>query len=378
MEKNIFALDTFDKMYSIAEKFTGTKEKPNDMVPKNYQGNPSAFLIALEISQKIGETVLGVMQNLGVIQGRPAWSSKYMIGKINGSGKYHGGLRFCLSAVDEHETEVDYVEWQWSAERGKNTPLAKKCKVKNQSCYAYTYNIKTGAEIRGLTIDLVTAIKEGWYHKSGSKWQTMPSVMLQYRAASFFASFYIPELLFGVPTVEEIEDGIVYEERSPLQAPANVAVPFKRTYADIEGSLKMMKLTLRLENENGRIWAIAQGSTFPHQSDLQKLGFEMTKTSAGFLTRLDVTNISGVPLPGQQALDLKEQLSPSNITTLPELERYVLENGYGIDIAKKGEKVFAKLDINLDVQSQKDFAFGLGFSTSPRGIVRDVTELVVA
>lgn len=378
MKKDLFALDTFNAMYQMAVKFVGTKEQPNEMVPKVYQGNPSAFLIAYEIALKTNETILGVMQNLGIIQGRPGWSSKYMIAKINTSGKYHGGLRFCLSAVDAQETEVEYTEWHWNDEKRKNQPLLKKTKIHNQSCYAYTYDAQTGAEVRGMSIDLVMAIKEGWYFKSGSKWTTMTQLMLQYRAASFFASFYIPELLFGVPTVEEIIDGIVVEETDPLQAPINTAVPLKRKYSDIENSLKTMGLGLRLENDNGRLWAIVQGKTFSYQSDLTKLGFEFTKTEGGWKTRLDVTNIEGAKLGGQQLLDIESTLSSSNIVSLPQLKQYVLENGYEIEIAEKGEKVYAKLSINPERQEEKDFALALGFKTSPRGIVKDVTDLALA
>lgn len=48
---------------------------------------------------------------------------------------------------------------------------------------------------------------EGWTKKNGSKWKTMPQLMLRYRAASFFSSLNCPELTMGLYTKEEIEDG---------------------------------------------------------------------------------------------------------------------------------------------------------------------------
>ena len=48
---------------------------------------------------------------------------------------------------------------------------------------------------------------EGWLGKNGSKWKTMPQLMLRYRAASFFSSLNCPELTMGIYTKEEIEDG---------------------------------------------------------------------------------------------------------------------------------------------------------------------------
>jgi hypothetical protein len=47
---------------------------------------------------------------------------------------------------------------------------------------------------------------EGWYGKSGSKWQTMPELMLAYRASAFFTRIHAPQLLMGLQTREEVED----------------------------------------------------------------------------------------------------------------------------------------------------------------------------
>ena len=55
-------------------------------------------------------------------------------------------------------------------------------------------------------VSMELAVKEGWYGKAGSKWQTMPEVMLRYRTASFFGKLYAPELLMSLQTVEEVYD----------------------------------------------------------------------------------------------------------------------------------------------------------------------------
>jgi hypothetical protein len=47
---------------------------------------------------------------------------------------------------------------------------------------------------------------EGWYGKAGSKWKTMPELMLQYRAAAFFGRLYCSDILMGMQTVEEVAD----------------------------------------------------------------------------------------------------------------------------------------------------------------------------
>jgi hypothetical protein len=47
---------------------------------------------------------------------------------------------------------------------------------------------------------------EGWSTKAGSKWITMPELMLRYRAAAFFARLYAPDITLGMMTAEEARD----------------------------------------------------------------------------------------------------------------------------------------------------------------------------
>jgi hypothetical protein len=58
----------------------------------------------------------------------------------------------------------------------------------------------------GPPVSIAMAKAEGWYGKNGSKWQTIPDLMLRYRAAAFFSSLYAPELKMGMKTYEEVID----------------------------------------------------------------------------------------------------------------------------------------------------------------------------
>jgi len=49
---------------------------------------------------------------------------------------------------------------------------------------------------------------EGWLGKAGSKWKTMPELMLAYRAAAFWTRLNCPEVSMGLHTSEEREDMI--------------------------------------------------------------------------------------------------------------------------------------------------------------------------
>jgi hypothetical protein len=55
-------------------------------------------------------------------------------------------------------------------------------------------------------VDIAMAKAEGWYGRNGSKWKTMPEVMLRYRAAAFFARLYAYDLICGLQTAEEVID----------------------------------------------------------------------------------------------------------------------------------------------------------------------------
>ena len=169
--------------------------------------NPNGLsncIIALNMANRMGADPLMVMQNLYLIEGRPAWSSQFIMAAINSCGRF-SALRFDLD--DLGETEVEYQETVWE-NRQKKT-VAKKVTVKNLTCVAWAIERETGERIESSKITMEMAVKEGWYGKNGSKWQTMPEQMLRYRAASFFGRVYAPELLMGLRSAEEEQDRII-------------------------------------------------------------------------------------------------------------------------------------------------------------------------
>ena len=174
------------------------------------EDNPNALancVIALNISNRMGADELMVMQNLYIVEGRPSWSSQWVIAMVNTCGKY-SPLRFDITDLGEKEVEYSVTEW----ENGKKQARKLKAKIQNLQCIAWAYEKATGDRLEGTPVTMEMAVQEGWYGKNGSKWQTMPQMMLRYRAASFFGKLYAPELLMGLPTAEEIHD-MPQEER---------------------------------------------------------------------------------------------------------------------------------------------------------------------
>ena len=175
-----------------------------------YEENPSAIpncVIALNMSQRLGADVLMVMQNLYIVEGRPAWSAQFVAASINASGRFTP-LRFELSEPGQTEAVTyDAVVWV----NGTKQTKTKTINVTHRTCYAWALDKTTGDKITGPIVSMQMAIDEGWITKNGSKWQTMPEVMLHYRATSFFGKLHAPDLLMGLQTAEELQDVIETE-----------------------------------------------------------------------------------------------------------------------------------------------------------------------
>lgn len=172
----------------------------------NPAGLPNC-VVALNMATRMGADPLLVMQNLYVIEGRPSWSSQFIIAAINHCGRF-SPLRFEISEPGK-ETEVTYQATVWKGD--KKTEETRKIKVRHQTCRAWVIEKETGDRLDGPTVSIQMAIDEGWLTKNGSKWQTMPDLMLRYRAASFLGRLYAPELLMGLQSQEEVQDVIQAE-----------------------------------------------------------------------------------------------------------------------------------------------------------------------
>ncbi len=161
-------------------------------------------IVALNMATRMGADPLLIMQNLYVIEGRPSWSSQFIIAAINSCGRF-SPLRFDISEPGQ-PVNVDYSATVWK--HGTKQQENRTVKVQHQTCRAWAIEKETGERIDGPVVSIQMAIDEGWLTKNGSKWQTMPEIMLRYRAASLFGRLYAPELLMGLQSVEETRDVI--------------------------------------------------------------------------------------------------------------------------------------------------------------------------
>lgn len=199
--------------------------------------NPNGLsncIIALNMSNRMGADPLMIMQNLYLIEGRPAWSSQFIMAAINTCGRF-SSLRFEFK--DEGEKEVEYQETAWVNRKKQVT--TKSMKIQNWTCYAWVIEKGsvnpdgTPVVLKSSVISMEMAIKEGWYQKNGSKWQTMPEQMLRYRAASFFGRVYAPELLMGLRSVEEEQDRVIDVTPQSSMASVNSAPDIEPVKSEI-------------------------------------------------------------------------------------------------------------------------------------------------
>ena len=151
--------------------------------PNGAQISVANATIVYDIAYRMNLSPLEVAQSIFIIQGKPSFETKFLVARLNTSGLLKGRL---------------------------NTIVSKD----GQSAYCEAIDAQTGAVLRGTTITMEMAKREGWLGKNGSKWQTMPTLMLKYRAQSFFINEFFPEVRLGLRTKEEVQDIVEVEEIS--------------------------------------------------------------------------------------------------------------------------------------------------------------------
>jgi hypothetical protein len=162
----------------------------SDMVPEGLRGSMPNCLAALMLADEMGESPLIVMQNIFFVHGRAGWIAQYMVARANKAGIFRGPLR-----------------WETAGTPPGNPSV---------TCYAKLTAYPDDDPVK-VTIDLKTAIESGWTtyfdKKTGKtaiapRWATyaMQEQMLRWRSAAWLIRLHCPEVMFGLPTADELED----------------------------------------------------------------------------------------------------------------------------------------------------------------------------
>ena len=163
----------------------------SDMVPKDFKGKPGNCLIAMQWGAELGLKPLQALQNLAIINGRPALWGDSVIALVRSSPL----CEFVIETDDGH---------------------AATCRVKRRG---------EPEQFRTFSVD--DAKSAGLQGKQGP-WAQYPKRMRQMRARAFALRDVFPDVLRGLPVVEEIMDTPALKDMGPaevVQPPAAPALP---------------------------------------------------------------------------------------------------------------------------------------------------------
>lgn len=141
----------------------------SDLAPKDYRGKPGNVLIAIQFGIEIGLKPLQALQNISVINGRPAIWGDAMIALVQNNP-------LCEYITEERINDVAY------------------CSVKRK-----------GEELHIAQFSMEDAKKAGLIGKPGP-WTSYPHRMLQMRARAFALRDKFSDVLKGLAMREEVED----------------------------------------------------------------------------------------------------------------------------------------------------------------------------
>lgn len=169
-----------EQRFEFAQRI-GKMLAASTMLPDHFRNNIGNCLIALNLSERLGIDVFGLMQTCYIVHGRPGFEAKLLIAIFNARTQLF----------------VPPLRWEMKGSFPKGGDAA---------CRAYAVDKETQEPLYGEWIDWQMVNDEGWNKKQGSKWLTMPGQMFRYRSASFFINAYEPGLKMGIQTIDELEE----------------------------------------------------------------------------------------------------------------------------------------------------------------------------
>jgi hypothetical protein len=194
----------------------------SDLVPRDFKGKPGNVLVAMQWGAEIGLGPLQAVQNIAVINGRPAvWGDA------------------ALALVRGHpacESVREGVEGEGDARHGW-------CEV-----------TRRGEQPQRRTFSVADAKRAGLWGKSGP-WQQYPDRMLQMRARGFALRDVFPDALRGVITAEEAQD-------IPAEHAATPVPPARGPIMDAPTELRDAEPDLLMIRPDGQEWAAPNARTW--------------------------------------------------------------------------------------------------------------------
>jgi len=210
----------------------------SSIVPKDFMGKPGNVLVAIQWGMELGLKPMQAMQNIAVINGRPALWGDAVIALVR------------ASALCEYVHET-------LSEDGKTAI----CQVKRRG---------EAEQVRTFSMD--DAKQAGLSGKQGP-WSQYPKRMLQMRARAFALRDVFPDVLKGVPIAEEIGDYPEEKDITPRNAtPAQIAQAALPKPAERDGRLLNIIADLELVAQEGGAESLAEAWGRMTKEDRKAIG----------------------------------------------------------------------------------------------------------
>nr|WP_254704976.1 hypothetical protein [Pseudomonas corrugata] len=152
------------------------------IVPKDFANNPGNILVAIQWGMELGLQPMQAMQNIAVINGRPALWGDAVIALVRSS---------------------PLCEYIYESDDGETAT----CRVK-----------RVGEEEQSRTFSMTDATQAGLKGKQGP-WAQYPKRMRQMRARAFALRDVFADVLRGMPVAEEVRDTPTEREIGPTREP---------------------------------------------------------------------------------------------------------------------------------------------------------------
>ena len=172
--------ESFNNLFTMAQALS-----KSDLVPEAYKGKTTNIMLAIDTANRMGLSPMFVMEQMSIVRGKRTWSGQACSTLVNGYPKFK-------------EVELVYVGKEGTDDWG---------------AYVQAVRKDNGKTVKGTTVTMKMAKEEGW--TSNSKWRSMPSQMMGYRAYSFFARLYCADALNGFMVEGEPEDAFGEHKEAP-------------------------------------------------------------------------------------------------------------------------------------------------------------------
>ncbi len=182
-EISFMDFSNFENAWKCAEMISKAR-----CIPKEFQGNPSDILVAIQFGNDLGMKPMTSLQNIMIVNNKPSIYGDAM-------------LAVCMAFPDF----IDCIE-TYDSEKQEASCTVKR-KGREPVTRAFNKKMAEAAKLWGKVSS--TGMP--------SPWVTNPERMLQFRARGFALRDMFPDVLKGMPTVEEMRDVESFKEQKSIE-----------------------------------------------------------------------------------------------------------------------------------------------------------------